>query len=83
MEIWEKNRKSFYSYTYKVKNRKNNLVPLVRWDNFEKDPHVDKYDENTGALLEGKVCMEKELKEVIKVVTVFRKNLRAMEVSDL
>ncbi|MBI5000645.1 MAG: hypothetical protein HZB92_03840 [Euryarchaeota archaeon] len=81
VEVREGSRQKFYSYTYTVKSRMG-WLPCVRWDNYEQQPHVDKYDEN-GALLEQRPCREKELAEVVKLVKIFRRNLSAMDISQL
>ena len=81
-QVIEKGRVRFYSYTYKLVDKKGTLRPFIRWDNFEHDPHVDKYDENS-ALIEQKNCQEKNAQEVVKLVNIFRKNLLAMNVAEL
>ncbi|MDG6219848.1 MAG: hypothetical protein QCI38_00180 [Candidatus Thermoplasmatota archaeon] len=82
IQVWDRGRLVFYSYTYLYLSRYGDWRPLVRWDNFEKNPHVDKYDEN-NALLESKTCGEKGLEEVIKLATIFRRNLLAMDLGVL
>lgn len=72
----------YYSYTYKIKGRHGKWRPAVRWDNLEQTPHVDKFDENS-ALMEQKSCRDKSLTEIVKLVGIYRKNLMAMDVSQL
>ena len=72
----------FYSYTYMGKDKGQSWTPYVKWDNWDRQPHVDKYD-GTGVLVEQKPCNEKNLEEVLKLVQIFRKNLLAMELSQL
>ncbi|MCD6461659.1 MAG: hypothetical protein J7L61_02835 [Thermoplasmata archaeon] len=81
LEVKDRSRRVFYSYTYNVKSRYGDWRPAVRWDNYE-EPHVDKYDENR-ALIETKPCPEKTLDEVVKVATIFRRNLLAMDLGSL
>ena len=81
IEIFEGDRRRFYSYTYLVEGKKG-WVPYIRWDNFQQQPHIDRYDE-TGALLEQKAGPEKELHEIEHLVRIFRRNLAAMSLEDL
>ncbi len=81
VEITEGKRRRYYSYTYRTLG-KNGWENQVRWDNFEGQPHVDKYDSN-GALIEQKTVQEKSLEEVSKIVAIFRRNLVAMELGEL
>ncbi len=80
LEIYEGEKRRFYSYTYMVKGKKG-WVPSVRWDNFQQQPHIDRYDES-GALLEQKNSPEKELEAVEHLVKIFRRNLVAMSLED-
>ena len=82
IEVRDKGRVRWYSYTYRFKGRKGVWRPMVRWDNLEAEPHVDKYDEN-GALLEQKPCRMQDLMGVERLVLNFRRNLLAMEIADL
>ena len=81
VEITDGKRRRYYSYTYRTLG-KNGWENQVRWDNFEGQPHVDKYDSN-GALIEQMVVQEKTLEEVSKIVAIFRRNLVAMELGEL
>ena len=81
LRIRKDDRVRYYSFTYLVKDR-GRWRPVVRWDNFQSQPHVDKYDEN-GGLIEQRTAMEKELKEVVNLVTIFRRNLMAMDLTEL
>ncbi|MEW5937639.1 MAG: hypothetical protein AB1665_07465 [Candidatus Thermoplasmatota archaeon] len=81
LEVREAQKRRFYSYTYMVRT-KGGWTPCVRWDNWERQPHVDRYDEN-GALIEQRACGEKELEEVVKLVRIFRRNLPAMDLTQL
>ena len=72
----------FYSHTYLVKERSREWRPYVKWDNWEGQPHVDKFDANE-TLIEQKPCNEKGLEEIIKLVKIFRRNLITMDLSQL
>ncbi|MDD4307595.1 MAG: hypothetical protein PHU53_02160 [Thermoplasmata archaeon] len=72
----------FYSHSYLVRNKGSVWTPYVTWDNWDRQPHVDKFD-GTGVLVEQKPCNEKCLEEVLKLVQIFRKNLLTMELSQL
>lgn len=69
----------YYSFTYLVE-RKGDYEPLVRWDNFNKRPHVDVYE---GTTLTSYDAEEKTYSEVLKLVTMFRQNLPRMDVKTL
>ncbi len=72
----------FYSYTYFVRTKGRDWTPYVKWDNWDRQPHVDKYD-GGGVLEEQKACNEKSMDEVLKLVKIFRKNLLTMDLSQL
>ena len=72
----------FYSHTYLINEGARGWVPYVKWDNWDRQPHVDKYD-SSGALVEQKSCPEKSAEDAIKLVKIFRKNLMAMDISEL
>jgi hypothetical protein len=82
LEIEKEGKIKYYSYTYKIKGKHGKWRPAVRWDNHDQTPHVDRYDENY-ALIDQKPCREKPQKEIIKLVGIFRRNLMAMDVSEL
>ena len=69
----------YYSYTYLVE-RKGEFKPLVRWDNFNKRPHVDVFE---GEVLSSYDTDEKTYSEVSKLVTMFRQNLPRMSLESL
>jgi hypothetical protein len=75
-------RVKFYSHTYLVKESGRGWTPYVKWDNWERQPHVDKYD-GTGALIETKPSTEKSGEDALKLVRIFRKNLLTMDLSQL
>ena len=82
LEIAKEGRIKYYSYTYKIKGKHGTWIPAVRWDNLEQTPHVDRYDDNC-ALVDQKPCREKSQKEILKLISIFRRNLMAMDVSEL
>ena len=82
LEIESEGRIKYYSYTYKIRGKGGKWIPAVRWDNYEQSPHVDRYDENS-TLIEQKPCEIRPLKEILKLVGIFRKNLMTMDVSEL
>ncbi|RLF49396.1 MAG: hypothetical protein DRN20_02215 [Thermoplasmata archaeon] len=83
IEIFEKGKLKYYSYTYKILSKKGDWIPMIRWDNFGRIPHVDKYDPHTGALVEQRNCSERNLTDVIHLVTSFRRNLFVMDLGAL
>ncbi|MEM3396184.1 MAG: hypothetical protein QW620_07325 [Thermoplasmata archaeon] len=82
LEILEENKIKYFAYTYVARERHGNWMPVVRWDNFENIPHVEKYDEN-GGLIERMETEHKTRNEVIQLVTTFRKNLLAMNLGGM
>jgi hypothetical protein len=82
IEIEKDGKVKYYSYTYRIKGTHGRWINAVRWDNLEQAPHVDRYDEN-NSLIEQKACQEKPKKEILKLVDIFRRNLMAMDVSEL
>ncbi len=66
----------FYSYNYKIKNN-GKWKLYLRWDNFQKQPHIDRFD-GAGNLVESTQSREKTLKEVVELVNIFGKNLVSM-----
>ena len=80
--VMDSGKVKFYSHTYLVKEGGRGWVPYVKWDNWDRQPHVDKYD-GSGALVEQKPCPEKSAEDAIKLVKIFRKNLMAMDISQL
>ena len=70
----------YYSYTYLVE-KQGDFTPLVRWDNFNKRPHVDVYED--GGTLTSHNTEEKTYTEVMKLVTMFRQNLPRMNLESL
>lgn len=80
--VTDSGKVKYYSHTYLIKEGGRGWVPYVKWDNWDRQPHVDKYDVS-GALIEQKPCSEKSAEDAIKLVKIFRKNLTAMDISQL
>lgn len=81
LEAFEGARRAFYSYTYRVQ-RDGAWIPTVRWDNWEGQDHVDRYDE-TGAPRDRLPWRERPLADVLKLVKMFRRNLLTMNLEEL
>lgn len=81
LELKEKGELLFYSYDYEVKKNGDWKI-YIRWDNFQKQPHIDRYDES-GNHVESVEGREKTLKEVLELVDIFGKNLVSMDLSRL
>ena len=81
VESYEGARRTFYSYTYKGQ-RGGAWVPSVRWDNWEGQDHVDRYDE-TGGLKDRTPWRDRPLPDVLKLVKMFRRNLLTMDLAGL
>jgi hypothetical protein len=88
VEIYENDNLKYYSYLYKIwegQSQKNQGTwrTLIRWDNYDEKPHVDIYGENRNLVRQQTATEHKSLKEVIQLVKIFRRNLVAMDVSDI
>jgi hypothetical protein len=79
VEIGDPKARYYYSYTYVIGGEEE-CKPLVRWDNFNKTPHVDVYSDGTVKRFESP---EKDYTEVLKVVRLFRSNLCRMDLATL
>ncbi len=81
IEILKEEKRIYYSYNYQIlKDKEWNTS--VRWDNFQKKPHVDSYDEN-GNLLYSSPTRVKSLKEVLELIDIFGKNIVTMDITKL
>ncbi len=79
LEIRKGDEMVYYSYNYKI--RKEKVWKLyIRWDNYQNQPHIDRYDENENHV-ESIPSREKNLKEILEVVDIFGKNLISMDLS--
>ena len=72
----------FYSYTYRILGPHGHWRSAIRWDNLGQTPHVDKFDEK-GNFQEQIPAAPKSQREVVKLVTIFRRNLLFMDISKL
>lgn len=81
VEAYEGNRRTFYSYTFRTLHE-GEWFPTVRWDNWEGQDHVDRYDE-TGVLRERMGWRDRPLADVLKLVKMFRENLLTMDLEGL
>lgn len=81
IEAYEGNRRSYYGYTYRTMNG-GSWVPSVRWDSWEGQDHVDRFDE-AGVLKDRLPWRDRPLTDVLKLVKMFRRNLLTMDLSEL
>ncbi len=81
LEAFDGPRRTFYSYTYRT-SRKGTWTPTVRWDNWEGQDHVDRYDE-TGAPRDRLPWRDRPLSDVLNLVKMFRRNLLTMDLAEL
>lgn len=81
LEAFEGTRRTFYSYTFRTQ-RGVDWIPTVRWDNWEGQDHVDRYDE-TGVLKDRTPWRDRPLGDVLKLVKTFRRNLLTMDLAEL
>ncbi len=79
LEIRKGDEIVYYSYNYKIKKEKGWKL-YIRWDNFQNQPHIDRYDENENHV-ESIPSREKNLKEILEVVDIFGKNLISMDLT--
>ena len=81
LEIYQNQQRKFYSFTYK-ELRGGEWQPLIRWDNLELWPHIDKFDQN-GMLVEQTPFRSVSLHEVQDFVLMFRKGLMTLNIANL
>jgi len=79
IEIGDSKTRHYYSYTYLV-DEHGGFRPLVRWDNFNNNPHVDVFESDAVRTYSTD---EKGYGEVQKIVRLFRLNLPQMDLKDL
>lgn len=82
LEIKERHRLKFFSYTYRITDKSGNNRPLVRWDNYEGQIHYDTYDSNQR-LYTQKKCDYKNPSEILQLIKIFRHNLANMDIDQL
>jgi len=80
-EAYEGARRAFYGYTYRTLQG-GSWLPAVRWDSWEGQDHVDRYDES-GQLKDRLPWRDRPLADVLKLVKTFRRNLLTMDLSEL
>ena len=81
IEAFEGPRRTFYSYTYRTQ-RDGAWLPAVRWDNWEGQDHVDRYDER-GVVKDRTAGRERPMADVLNFVKTFRRNLLTMDLGAL
>lgn len=81
VEGFEGPRRAFYSYTYRTA-RDGTWIPTVRWDNWEGQDHMDRYDER-GALKDRRPWRDRPLGDMLKLVKTFRRNLLTVDAEAL
>jgi len=82
LEIYKKKRRMFYHYEYILENKAGDWEPRIVWHNFENIPHFDIFD-SSGRLILRKEQEPKDIKEIVKLVKIFRKNLMNMDLSTI
>jgi len=82
LEIRNRHRLSYFSYTYRVSDKSGENRPIIRWDNFGGVIHYDTYDLNQR-LLTQKNCEYKDPKEILKLIRIFKNNLVTMDLDQL
>ncbi len=81
MEYHDGNRMKYYIYSYKIRKGRK-LITLVRLDNLDGMEHMDIYDE-TGNFVETKEFPRKNFNDFVKIVKTFRKNIIAVDITNL
>ncbi len=82
LEIKNRHRIKFFSYTYRVTDRSGSNRPIVRWDNFGGTIHFDRFDSNQHLINQQK-CEYKNPSEIFRLIKIFRHNLINMDVKQL
>ena len=81
MEYFKGKKLKFYIYSYKIlKGRK--WITIARWDNLEGMEHMDVYDEN-GNYIRTKDFPKRNFEDIVKIVKTFRRNIIAMDLSNI
>ena len=88
VEIYENENLKYYSYLYKIWETKSqqgqgDWRTLMRWDNYDEKTHVDIYGENRNLVRQHSTTEHKSLKEVTELIKIFRRNLVAMNFSEM
>ena len=82
LEIRNRHRLTYYSYTYRLTDKFGHFRPIIRWDNFGGQHHYDIYDSNQH-LVSQKNCEYKNSSEILRLVKIFKHNLVTMDLSQL
>ena len=81
VEAYEGTRRTYYAFTYRTM-RDGSWFPSVRWDSWEGQDHVDRFDES-GQLTDRLASRDRPLQDVLKLVKTFHRNLLAMDLAEL
>ena len=82
LEIKERFRLKYFSYTYKLTDKSGNERTVIRWDNYGGQAHYDTYDSNQQ-LLQQQDCDYKNPSEIIRLIKIFKHNLVTMDLTRL
>ncbi len=81
LEYYDLRKLKFYIYSYKIfKGRK--WITITRWDNLDGMEHMDIYDEN-GNYIETREFPKRNFEDIVKLIKTFRRNIIAMDLSNL
>ncbi len=81
LEYHDSKKMKFYIYSYKIlKGRR--WITIARWDNLDGMEHMDIYDEN-GNYMETKDFPKRKFEDIVKIVKTFRRNIIAMDLSNV
>jgi hypothetical protein len=82
LEIYKNKKRVFYNYSYQIENSKGEWISRIIWHNFEHISHFDVFDEE-GKMLYNNEQEPKDIKDIIKLVKIFRKNLLNMDLATI
>jgi hypothetical protein len=82
LEIRNRSRISYFSYTYRIFDKTGNIRPIIRWDNFDGQVHYETFD-SYNRLFKQEPCDFKDYKEILQLVKIFKHNLATMDISHL
>jgi hypothetical protein len=82
LEIRNRHRLTYFSYTYRITDKYGSARPIIRWDNFGGQNHYDIYDSNQH-LISQKDCEYKDSRELLQLVKIFKHNLATMDLNQL
>ena len=81
-EIRVQRRLKFFSYTYRVTDKRGVDRPIIRWDNTEGQIHYDSFDVNQRVFTK-KQCQYKPPREILNLIKIFKQNLANIEIDQL